>query len=241
MDVPVALVGLVVDLAGSFTDVGTVDTHTAGILWGDGDTGTDADFAAFNDCVGGGTGTLSTSHIYAAPGIYTITLKATDDDAGVGTTTAQVEVVDAAGAIASVVEALAPFAADPGIQAAIDKLQGGQGGDASNGAVDKLEQGNPNAALEKIIQALEYLEAAEAADQSLDLTYDKGLLALAGKSVAVRAIGEAEAAAFNQSTLLKIQQAKDLVALGDALLATDDYAGAVHQYQRAVREVQGVR
>jgi PKD repeat protein len=232
-------VGLEVDLAGSFTDVGTLDTHTADITWGDGTT--DPGFDAFSDCVGGVTGTLNATHIYADPGIYTITLNVTDDDAGVGTTTAPITVVDAAGAVAAVVESLTPLADDPNIQAAIDKLQGEQGGDASNGALDKLEQGNPNAALQKIKQALGYLEAAEAADPSLDLTYDKGLLALAGKSVAVGAIEEAEAVAFKPNDLLKIQQAKDLVAQGDALLAAHDYVGAVDKDQQAVRKVQNIR
>jgi hypothetical protein len=78
----------------------------------------------------------------------------------------------------------------------IDKLHGEQDGDDSNGALDKLEQGDLNAALQKIKQALEYLEAAEASNPSLDLMYDKGLLALAGKSVVVGAIAEAEAVCF---------------------------------------------
>ena len=90
----------------------------------------------------------------------------------------------------------------------IDKLQGEQDGDDSNSALDKLEQGNLNVALQKIKQALEYLEAAEASNPSLDLTYDKGLLALAGKSVVVGAIAEAEAVAFKPNDLLKIQEAK---------------------------------
>jgi hypothetical protein len=240
VDVPVALVGLDIDMAGSFTDVGTADTHTAEVSWGDGNTDADADFDAFSDCVGGVTGTLNATHIYADVGVYTITLNVTDDDGGVGTTTAQIEVVDAAGAIEKVVERLTPLADDPNIQAAIDKLQGEQDGDASNGAFDMLEQGNPNAALEKIKQALGYLEAAEAADPGLDLKYDKGLLGLAAKSVAVGAIAETEAVAFRPNDLWKIQQAKDLVAEGDTLLAAQDYVGAVDKYQQGVREVQGI-
>lgn len=238
-DVPVALVGLEIDLAGSFTDAGTADTHTAQINWSDGNIDADTDFDTFNDSVGGITGTLNAAHIYTDPGTYTITLKVTDDDSGVGTTAAQIEVVNATGAIAKVVESLTSIADDPDIQAAIDKLQGEQDGKASNGALDMLEKGNLNAALEKIKQALEYLEAAEAADPSLDLTYDKGLLGLAAKSVVVNAITEAEEMAFKPNDLLKIQQAKDLVAQGDALLASHDYVGAVDKYQQAVREVQG--
>ena len=94
--------------------------------------------------------------------------------------------------------------------------------------------------MEKIKQALKYLEAAEAANPNLDLTYDKGLLALAAKSVSVGAIAEAEAVAFKPNDLLKIQQAKNLVAQGDALLAAYDYVSAVDQYQQAVREVQNI-
>jgi hypothetical protein len=115
LDNPVALIGLEVDLAGSCTDVGLVDAHTADISWGDGSTDTDPDFDAFNDCVGGVTGTLMAAHIYVAPGIYTFTLNVTDDDAGVGTATDQREVVDAAGAIGAVVERLTPLATDPQI------------------------------------------------------------------------------------------------------------------------------
>ena len=66
------------------------------------------------------------------------------------------------------------------------------------------------------------------------------LLALAGKSVAVGAIAEAEAVAFKPADLLKIQQAKDLVAQGDALLAAHNYVGSVDKDQQAVRKVQNI-
>jgi tetratricopeptide (TPR) repeat protein len=167
-------------------------------------------------------------------------LQVTDDDAGVGTTTAQIKVVDAAGAISEVVESLIPLEDNKHIKKAIEKLQGEHEGDAKNGAIDKLEKGDLNAALEKIKQALLYLEAAEATDPGLDLTYYKGLLALAAKSVAVIAIAEAEAVVFKPNDLLKIQQAKNLAAQGDALLAAHNYVGAVDRYQQAVREVQNI-
>lgn len=237
VDVPIALVGLEIDLEGSFTDVGAADTHTAEILWGDGGF-TDTDFDAFSDCVGGTIGTVNDTHIYAITGIHTITLSVTDDDNGVGTTPHQIEVVDAAGAIVHVIESLTPLAYDPNIQAAIDKLQGNLDGNAFNGALDMLETGNLNAALEKIKQALGYLEAAETADTSLDLMYDKGLLALAGKSITVGAIAEKAAVAFKSNELEKIQRATYLVTQGDALLAVQNYVGAMGEYQRAVREVQ---
>lgn len=61
-----------VNFNGSFTDVGTLDTHE--IVWDLGD-GTII------------TGTLTPSHLYLVDGTYTVTLTVTDDDTGVGTDT----------------------------------------------------------------------------------------------------------------------------------------------------------
>ena len=62
---------------GSFTDPGTLDTHT--IVWdlGDGQTI---------------TGTLTPVYTYAGDGVYTVALTVTDDDAGVGSDTLVVTV-----------------------------------------------------------------------------------------------------------------------------------------------------
>jgi PKD repeat protein len=68
-------VGGSVTANGSFTDPGTLDTHTA--VWDWGDTTTS----------GGTVSGLSVgpdSHTYTAPGIYTVRLTVTDDDSGVG-------------------------------------------------------------------------------------------------------------------------------------------------------------
>lgn len=58
-----------VDLAASFTDPGTDDTHTTTVTWGDTTS----------------TGLLTGSHTYDAAGSYTIGVTVTDDDRGVGT------------------------------------------------------------------------------------------------------------------------------------------------------------
>lgn len=247
VDVPVALVGLDVYLAGSFNDAGTLDTHTANISWGDetpiepGDV-TETPFGPPGSTEGmDGDVVGSRSHAYRNPGDYTITLSVIDDDGGVGTTTAPIRVADPIEATEEVIEDLILLAEDdPNVAAALDKLRGEHGGQAENGALDMLEQGNLNAALEKIKQGLQELEAAEAVDPNLDLTFIKGLLALTAKSTAVEAIGQAEAVATKPNELRKIQQAKDLVAQGDTLLAAFDYVGAVDRYQRVVREVQGI-
>jgi len=65
-----------VDFAGTFTDPGTLDTHTTGWDFGDGVTGSG----------------LSASHSYNAAGTYTVTFTVTDDDSGVGQATTTVTV-----------------------------------------------------------------------------------------------------------------------------------------------------
>ena len=69
--------GSTVSFSGSFTDPGWLDTHT--IFWDFGD-GTNV------------TDTLTPYHAYGDNGIYTVTLKVTDDDGGLGIDTLQVTV-----------------------------------------------------------------------------------------------------------------------------------------------------
>jgi hypothetical protein len=81
------------DLTGSFTDVGTLDTHTAVWDWGDltADSGTVTETS--------GSGSVTGSHVYMEPGLYTVTLTVTDDDGGYHSDTFLIEVVDAHGAL----------------------------------------------------------------------------------------------------------------------------------------------
>lgn len=60
--------GTLLTFIGTFSDPGTLDTHT--ILWDFGDGITV-------------TGTLSPTHSYAGPGLYTVTLTIADDDGGI--------------------------------------------------------------------------------------------------------------------------------------------------------------
>ena len=65
-------------MSGSFFDVGTLDSHTAVIDWGDGSSLTSGAISK-----SGGSGTASANHVYANGGIYTITITLVDDDGAV--------------------------------------------------------------------------------------------------------------------------------------------------------------
>jgi predicted RNA methylase len=76
-----------VDVSGTFTDDGTLDTHTAIIEWGD---GSDSPAIIIEP---GAFGTFSGSHVYTDGGIYTVTVTLMDDDTGVVTATTTTVIV----------------------------------------------------------------------------------------------------------------------------------------------------
>ena len=82
-----ATAGSPVNFAGSFTDAGTADTHTATWNWGDGTGDTPGTVAG---------GSATGIHAYVAAGSYTATLTVTDDDGGTGTDTVTVTVENTA-------------------------------------------------------------------------------------------------------------------------------------------------
>jgi len=79
----------VLEFGGSFTDLGTEDTHT--IEW-DFDDGTII------------TGTLTPTYAYTDAGSYTVTLTVTDDDGGIGVASILIVVESPAGATEQVIE-----------------------------------------------------------------------------------------------------------------------------------------
>jgi hypothetical protein len=110
--------GAVLDLTdgalGSFTDQGTLDTHTAKIDWGDGSVESQIMVNEAN-----GSGTLSASHIFADDGMYTVTVTLTDDDGGSATSTFLVTVENVAPTLAGTD---APIEVDEGAFVTLESL-----------------------------------------------------------------------------------------------------------------------
>lgn len=225
------LAGLTANLAASFADPGSLDSHTATVDWGDGTTET------FDPA----TSPVEDSHVYDAAGTYTVEVTVTHSDGGAGTDSAEVTVLGPSEATGDVAQDLNDKLQDPDLDPAaaeaigdaLEALEGQNDGTANNRAVDHLESGNLNAALVKIRKAIQQMEAAEAADPELDLSEAKTALALTAKSVAVEVVEEAEAAAGTPEEQEKVDQAKDLLDEGDFL-------GAVAKHQDALRKAQSV-
>jgi len=226
--IAVALLALDVELEGSFTDDGTADTHTASLDWGDGEVYTQTDLDSFSDSLGGFIGMAAATHAYLETGTFDITFTVTDDDAGVGAATAQIEVIDAETAakmtiddLRDVVNSLSGFSrAAPAIRNAIAELWK---------VVHCLEFESPYAALVFISRALDDLTIAESRDATLDLSPYKEALAEMAKSEAYLAIAEAGDGG-------ETAKAEHLAEHGDALLAADDYRGAVDMYRLVIVE-----
>ena len=76
-----------ITVGGAFSDIGTFDTHTATVDWGDG-TSSPADVTQSD-----GSGSIFASHVYDNGGVYTITLTVTDDDTDKATKTSTAEII----------------------------------------------------------------------------------------------------------------------------------------------------
>jgi hypothetical protein len=189
------------------------------------------------------------SHVFAASSaslhqpFHNVRLAVTDDDGGTGFAVAHLTVAEPSGALVQAVSSLQTLANQPtvgpaagrALRKAIDELQGANGGNAHNGAIDKLAGGSLEAALEKIGQAVQRLEAAS---PSVDVAGITTLLVLTAKAVAVDAIARAQLLAIRPNIVTAVADANTLVAEGDALRAIGKNTGAVDKYGEAVRRVQ---
>ena len=250
-DVPMLFEALAYRLFGSFTDPGVQDTHTAKIAWGDGMLNLSGDgVLELNDSVGGVAGSVEVLHTYAGKGNYTILFTVEDDAGDANEASMDVQVVNALGATEFCVEKLIALLGNKGLAANVEKaifkalsiLRGNQDGGASNGVLDKLEGGQTNAALDKIVQTLGWLDYVADRDPSLagEVEAFQRLLALSAKSVAMKAITEAEILASKKNDQNKIENAFGFVSVGDVVKLNGDFIAAAKEYTKAFRAVQGI-
>jgi hypothetical protein len=73
-----------------FHDPGFLNSHTASISWGDGTTEA-ADILEYN-----GSGSIYATHVYAAPGVFNVSLTITDDSDATDTASAEITVANTA-------------------------------------------------------------------------------------------------------------------------------------------------
>jgi hypothetical protein len=80
--------GAMVELSGAFADVGTLDTHTGTIDWGDGSQ----TVLGLGQLTAGGS--IALDHVYADDGTYEVVVTIVDDDGSAGMQTLQVVVTN---------------------------------------------------------------------------------------------------------------------------------------------------
>lgn len=239
----VAIAGVPVHLAATFTDPGRADTQSASIAWGDGIT--DTSFRTFTDARNGATGQLRDAYVYAAPGTYAIVATITDDDKGASPVSFTIKVLSIEQAITDVVQqidAVLSTATDPRVVAALldarDQLTGNHGGTPpTNGALDLLGAHDPVGAITKLSAALAFLMTAESSGAG-DLRALTDLLGLAAEGIATTAYYQATVAVPNPSrgqarTLTSIAE---LVATGHGLVANRQYSEACESFRQATQK-----
>jgi hypothetical protein len=236
----VAIAGVPVRLAVTFTDPGRADTQTASVAWGDGTI--DTAFQTFSDARNGAVGRLGDSYAYAAPGTYDIVATVTDDDEGASAVSFTIEVLSIEQAILQVVEtidALLMTATDPTVRAALldarDELVGNHGGTPpTNGALDMLDAGDPVSAITKLSSALSFLMTAETSGAG-DLSALKNLLGLATEGIATTAYYQATVAIPNPSRgqARALESIAGLIFLGHEQLGNRQYVKACESFRQA--------
>jgi hypothetical protein len=234
---PFVLAGLPVTVTGSFSDPGAADTHVASVTWGD---------SVVDQ--GPAVGTFTYTHSYTQSGTYQAVATVTDDDGGTVTVSIAINVVDPAAAIDGIADQLEDLlddgyspAVNDALAEALHQLVGGVDGQAASGALDLLQAGDTEAAMVKLIAAVEALQAAQAAGgPSLDAAVD--VLGLIGQALAQGAYADAQTAATPGSPgdQKQLGDIADLIDSGKTALVNGEHVDALEDFRAAVRKAEAV-
>jgi len=167
VEVPFVLINTPIRLGASFTDPGVLDRQTATIAWGDGSVEAQAVFASFDEAFGDRTGGLSQTHHYTIAGSFPIALSVRDDDGGLGNDSTVVRVVtpeQAVQEIISMLDSVIASTTDKQVRNELEKARKALAGDpyGNNGALEKIRDGNRQAAIAFLNQAIDALRKAQA-------------------------------------------------------------------------------
>ncbi|MFL6237215.1 MAG: PKD domain-containing protein, partial [Thermoanaerobaculia bacterium] len=166
VEVPFVLTNVPVTASAGFTDPGLLDHQTATLVWGDGSVDPQTAFTTFDEAFGDGTGAVSQRHRYTQAGTFPIALSVTDDDGGVGTQSTTVRVVTPQQAVEEIIHLLDSTIAgttDPNVLKDLEKARKALFGNpnGNNGALDKIRNGNTQAAIAFLQQAISSLRKAQ--------------------------------------------------------------------------------
>ncbi len=233
LEAPVFLAGVPLRAAPTYADVGTRDTRTATIGWGDGTAPAS---------LGQVAAAATAEHVYRLPGAYRVVSTVRDDDGASGDATREVRVLGAADGTGYVLDALRRRMADPTVsrpardrlQAAIWALDGSPASKGRDGALDRYADGDLVAALVKLEQAVVELAGAEGAQAGLTLTLEQALMAQTAKSTAVGAIDAAAPRAVTAKQRQALADARARLAEGDTALVSRKWSPAIVAYRFAV-------
>ncbi|OGH15341.1 MAG: hypothetical protein A2689_02050 [Candidatus Levybacteria bacterium RIFCSPHIGHO2_01_FULL_38_96] len=150
-----------INTAGSFTDAGILDIHSA--LWDFGEG-----ISLGNVTESNGNGTATGTFVYTVPGTYTVSLTVTDNDgdSGISQNSLTVSVVTSEGAVNDLLDVIEGFNLHNGIQNSLDgKLE------AAQNALDDLNVNNDQAAINSLnafINTVEQKRGDELTDAEAD-------------------------------------------------------------------------
>lgn len=168
VEVPFVLTNLPVTAGAGFSDPGVLDHQTATLDWGDGSVEPQTAFTSFDEAFGDGTGAVSHTHRYTAAGSYSIALSVTDDDGGVDTEVTVVRVVTPEQAVEEIIAQIDSAIAsttDNNVRKDLEKARkalAGSNDHSNDGALNKIRDGNKQAAIAFLNQAIGWLRKAQA-------------------------------------------------------------------------------